>query len=84
MYVQARPLFHRALEDGNYNELVDIRLDNNYNPHEMARMVASAAASIRHSARKRPKMSQVKVFDEMPLREKKKNVLIQISTFFFF
>ncbi|PON67682.1 Mitogen-activated protein kinase kinase kinase [Parasponia andersonii] len=55
----ARPLLHRALEEGVYDELVDIRLENNYHPHEMARMVASAAASIRHSARKRPKMSQI-------------------------
>lgn len=55
----ARPLFQHALEDGIYDELVDPRLENNYNPREMARMVASAAASIRHSARKRPKMSQI-------------------------
>ncbi|KAM1047894.1 hypothetical protein FF1_027116 [Malus domestica] len=55
----ARPLLTRALEDNNYAELVDIRLDNNYNPNEMARMVACAAASIRHSARKRAKMSQI-------------------------
>lgn len=55
----ARPLLQRSMEDGIYEELVDPRLDNNYNPHEMARMIASAAASIRHSARKRPKMSQI-------------------------
>ncbi|CAN6680320.1 unnamed protein product [Malus baccata var. baccata] len=55
----ARPLLTRSLEDGNYTELVDIGLDNNYNPQEMARMVACAAASIRHSAKKRPKMSQI-------------------------
>lgn len=48
-----------ALEDGNYDELVDPRLERNYPTHEMARMVACAAAAIRHSARKRPKMSQV-------------------------
>ncbi|KAM5576189.1 proline-rich receptor-like protein kinase PERK4 [Rosa sericea] len=55
----ARPLLTRALEDGNYTELVDIRLDNTYNGQEMARMVACAAASIRHSAKRRPKMSQI-------------------------
>lgn len=59
MITQARPLLTRALEDGNYTELVDIRLDNTYNSQEMARMVACAAASIRHSAKRRPKMSQV-------------------------
>ena len=55
----ARPLMAKALEDGNYSELVDPRLENNYNPQEMARMVASAASSVRHSARRRPKMSQI-------------------------
>ncbi|EEF40848.1 proline-rich receptor-like protein kinase PERK4 [Ricinus communis] len=55
----ARPLLNQSLEDGNYNELADFRLENNYNPEEMQRMVACAAASIRHSARKRPRMSQI-------------------------
>lgn len=55
----ARSLMAQALEDGNYSELVDQRLDNSYDPNEMSSMVASAAASIRHSARKRPKMSQI-------------------------
>ncbi|XWS33749.1 hypothetical protein CRYUN_Cryun22dG0110200 [Craigia yunnanensis] len=55
----ARPLLARALEDGNHDHLVDARLELNYNLHEMQRMVACAAASIRHSARKRPKMSQI-------------------------
>ncbi|KAL1216000.1 Proline-rich receptor-like protein kinase PERK4 [Cardamine amara subsp. amara] len=55
----ARPLMAKALEDGNFNELADARLEGNYNPQEMARMVTCAAASIRHSGRKRPKMSQI-------------------------
>ncbi|XP_031250766.1 proline-rich receptor-like protein kinase PERK5 [Pistacia vera] len=55
----ARPLCMRSLEDGNFNELADPYLERNYPVHEMARMVASAAASIRHSARRRPKMSQI-------------------------
>lgn len=55
----ARPVLTQAIDDGNYNELVDPRLENNFNPHEMARMVACASASIRHSAKKRPKMSQI-------------------------
>lgn len=55
----ARPILARSLEDGNYEELVDPRLEDKYNPQEMARMVACAAASIRHSARRRPKMSQI-------------------------
>ncbi|KAJ4842043.1 Proline-rich receptor-like protein kinase perk4 [Turnera subulata] len=55
----ARPLLTQALEQGIYAELADIRLDNNFNTEEMRRMVACAAASIRHSAKKRPKMSQI-------------------------
>lgn len=47
------------MNEGNYNELADPRLESNFVPQEMARMVACAAASIRHSARLRPKMSEV-------------------------
>lgn len=60
---QARPLLSSAMENGNYDELVDPRLEDNYIPNEMARMVACAAASIRHSARRRPKMSQVNLYE---------------------
>ncbi|KAH7572571.1 hypothetical protein JRO89_XS04G0276100 [Xanthoceras sorbifolium] len=56
---QARPQLNRALEDGNFDGLVDPRLQNNYNHSEMARMVACAAACVRHSARRRPRMSQI-------------------------
>ncbi|KAL0345234.1 UNVERIFIED_CONTAM: Proline-rich receptor-like protein kinase PERK1 [Sesamum radiatum] len=55
----ARPLLTRALEDGNFDTLVDQRLRNDHNHNEMARMVACAAACVRHSARRRPRMSQV-------------------------
>ncbi|KAK9670002.1 hypothetical protein RND81_13G169700 [Saponaria officinalis] len=55
----SRPLLAKALETGNYDELADPRLERNYNPQEMKRLVACAAASIRHSAKKRPKMSQI-------------------------
>ncbi|THU71601.1 hypothetical protein C4D60_Mb04t03170 [Musa balbisiana] len=55
----ARPLLARALADQNFDELVDPRLENNYDVGEMLRMAASAAASVRHSARRRPKMSQI-------------------------
>lgn len=46
-------------EDGNFGELVDPFLEGNYNPQELKRMAACAASSIRHSAKKRSKMSQV-------------------------
>lgn len=56
---QARPLLTQALAEENYDELVDPRLEGNFSPMEMARMIACAAASVRHSAKRRPKMSQV-------------------------
>ncbi|GLT80003.1 hypothetical protein SLA2020_514660 [Shorea laevis] len=55
----ARPLMAQAQVDGNYDQLADPRLERRYNPNEMACMVTCAAASIRHSAKKRPKMSQI-------------------------
>ncbi|XP_076953995.1 proline-rich receptor-like protein kinase PERK15 [Bidens hawaiensis] len=55
----ARPLLTRALEDGNFDSIVDPRLPQDYNRNEMARMVSCAAVCVRHSARRRPKMSQV-------------------------
>ncbi|KAI4295534.1 hypothetical protein L6164_035573 [Bauhinia variegata] len=55
----ARPLCINAMETGNFEGLVDPRLEKNYDRNEMARMIACASASVRHSARKRPKMSQI-------------------------
>ncbi|KAG7016076.1 Proline-rich receptor-like protein kinase PERK8, partial [Cucurbita argyrosperma subsp. argyrosperma] len=55
----ARPLLAQAIEDENFEELVDPRLDNNYVDREMFRMIEAAAACVRHSAVKRPRMSQV-------------------------
>ncbi|XP_039118912.1 proline-rich receptor-like protein kinase PERK1 [Dioscorea cayenensis subsp. rotundata] len=55
----ARPLLTRALEDGNYDRLVDRRLGENYNRNKMKRMVACAAACVRDTAKYRPRMSQV-------------------------
>ncbi|KAG6490365.1 hypothetical protein ZIOFF_051661 [Zingiber officinale] len=55
----SKPVLTQALADKNFDELVDQRLENKYNVEEMTRMIASAGACVRHSARKRPKMSQV-------------------------
>ncbi|KAG9449944.1 hypothetical protein H6P81_009909 [Aristolochia fimbriata] len=55
----ARPLLIEALETGNFQELVDPRLRNNYDHNEMLRMIEAAAACVRHSAQKRPRMVQV-------------------------
>ena len=58
--VQARPILLNVVGEGaSYQELVDPRLENQYEHGEMLRMVTAAAACIRQSARKRPKMSQV-------------------------
>lgn len=58
--MQARPLCNKALENGILTGLVDIRLEDNYDKNELTRMIACAATSVRHSAKRRPKMSQVK------------------------
>ncbi|KAL0905513.1 hypothetical protein M5K25_023937 [Dendrobium thyrsiflorum] len=55
----ARPLMTRAMEDGYYGDLSDPRLGRNYNNKEMKQMIACAAACVRHSARRRPRMSLV-------------------------
>lgn len=57
---QATPIITTALAEGDYSELVDPRLQDNYVPQEMARMVACAGACIRRSSKRRPRMSQVR------------------------
>ncbi|KAJ6725608.1 PROLINE-RICH RECEPTOR-LIKE PROTEIN KINASE PERK4 [Salix purpurea] len=55
----ARPLLIHALETGELGELVDPRLEKHYVESELFRMVETAAACVRHSAPKRPRMMQV-------------------------
>ncbi|KAK6912072.1 Serine-threonine/tyrosine-protein kinase, catalytic domain [Dillenia turbinata] len=55
----ARHLLPQALENGKYEALIDPQLQNDYDSSEMTRMIGCAAACIRHSARLRPRMSQV-------------------------
>ncbi|XP_052175112.1 proline-rich receptor-like protein kinase PERK1 isoform X2 [Diospyros lotus] len=55
----ARPLLRQALEDGNFSELADPRLQDKYDPAEMMRVVACAAVCVRHLAQRRPRMSQI-------------------------
>ncbi|XP_078175310.1 proline-rich receptor-like protein kinase PERK15 [Carex rostrata] len=55
----ARPLLLEALVDNNYNDIVDPRLANNYNLHEMNLIIACASACVRQSPQARPPMSQV-------------------------
>ncbi|CAI9286773.1 unnamed protein product [Lactuca saligna] len=55
----AEPTLMQASEGGTYEQMVDPILRGNYNRDEMHRMVACAAACLRHAAKKRPKMSQI-------------------------
>ncbi|GLJ16827.1 hypothetical protein SUGI_0289930 [Cryptomeria japonica] len=55
----ARPLLSHALEEGNFEALVDPRLEKNFDRGEMFRMIEAAAACVRHSAQRRPQMGQV-------------------------
>lgn len=58
-YIQSRPLLNRAIENQEFDELVDPRLDGNFDDMEMFQVIEAAAACIRHSAARRPKMGQV-------------------------
>ncbi|ONL95704.1 Proline-rich receptor-like protein kinase PERK4 [Zea mays] len=55
----ARPLLARALSEDNFDELLDPRLENRVDRLELERMCSSAAAAVRHSAKRRPKMKQI-------------------------
>lgn len=55
----ARPLLTHALETGELEALVDPRLEKNYTESEILRMIEAAAACVRHSAVKRPRMGLV-------------------------
>ncbi|KAI4385172.1 hypothetical protein MLD38_003227 [Melastoma candidum] len=55
----SRPVLIRALETGDVSEVVDPRLEKHYVETELLRMIEAAAACIRHSATKRPRMAQV-------------------------
>lgn len=62
----ARPLLTHALDAGELGGLVDPRLENNYIDNEIFLMIEAAAACVRHSAAKRPRMGQiVRAFDGM-------------------
>lgn len=56
---QARPLLSHALETEDFEVLVDPMLGMNFVANEMFRMIEAAAACVRHSASKRPRMGQV-------------------------
>ncbi|KAH9603703.1 hypothetical protein KSS87_007454 [Heliosperma pusillum] len=55
----ARPLISRAMEEGVFDGLVDPRLEGQFDRQEMLRLIACAGSSVKHSAKRRPKMSQI-------------------------
>ncbi|RZB99299.1 Proline-rich receptor-like protein kinase PERK12 [Glycine soja] len=55
----ARPLLLRAIETRDFSDLIDPRLKKHFVENEMLRMVEVAAACVRHSAPRRPRMVQV-------------------------
>ncbi|GMH26203.1 hypothetical protein Nepgr_028046 [Nepenthes gracilis] len=62
----ARPWLSHALETGKFEGLVDPRLGKNYVESEVFRMIEAAAACVRHSSTKRPRMRQVvRAFDSI-------------------
>ncbi|KAI4373312.1 hypothetical protein MLD38_011448 [Melastoma candidum] len=62
----ARPLLSQALENEDCGGLVDPRLESNYVEPELFQLIEAAAACVRHSAAKRPRMGQVvRAFDTL-------------------
>ncbi|XP_057961533.1 proline-rich receptor-like protein kinase PERK9 [Malania oleifera] len=62
----ARPLLNHALDNEVFEDLADPRFEKNYVQSEMFQMIEAAAACVRHSAAKRPRMGQVaRAFDSI-------------------
>ncbi|XP_030449591.1 proline-rich receptor-like protein kinase PERK9 [Syzygium oleosum] len=62
----ARPLLSHALDNEEFEALADPKLERNYVEAEIFRMMEAAAACVRHSAAKRPRMGQiVRAFDSL-------------------
>lgn len=62
----ARPLLSHVLDNEEFEGLADPKLERNYVEAEMFRMMEAAAACVRHSAAKRPRMGQiVRAFDSL-------------------
>ncbi|KAF2312788.1 hypothetical protein GH714_040045 [Hevea brasiliensis] len=63
----ARPLLGHALANEEFDGWVDPRLEKNYDESEMFRMIEAAAACVRHSAARRPRMGQAKEYAKKKL-----------------
>ncbi|XP_002516048.2 proline-rich receptor-like protein kinase PERK15 [Ricinus communis] len=55
----AKTRLRQALNNGNYGDLVDPKLQNEYDYLDMTRMIFCAAACVRNTPNHRPRMSQV-------------------------
>jgi len=60
-------LLTQALEDGNFDVIVDPKLNKDYVTEEMTQMIACSAACVHPSARQRPRMTQVHCLVESTL-----------------
>lgn len=79
--LQARPHLLHALETGEFDGLIDPRLGKQYVESEMFRMIEAAAACVRHSAPKRPRMVQVNLIPfKTPLHFNKLILKLQFSS----
>ncbi|VVA36464.1 PREDICTED: proline-rich receptor [Prunus dulcis] len=66
----ARPLLSYALDNEEFEGVVDPKLGKNYIESEMFRMIEIAAACVRHSSAKRPRMGQVvRAFDSLAVSD---------------
>ncbi|KAG2376848.1 Proline-rich receptor-like protein [Vigna angularis] len=64
--VEARPLLSHSIDTEEFSSLADPRLEKNYIESELYCMIEVAAACVRHSASKRPRMGQVvRAFDSL-------------------
>ncbi|XP_027343294.1 proline-rich receptor-like protein kinase PERK9 [Abrus precatorius] len=62
----ARPLLSHALDSEEFESLIDPKLEKNYVESEMFCMIEVAAACVRYSSAKRPRMGQVvRAFDSL-------------------
>lgn len=59
VYMQARPVLAQISSEEALREVADPSLNGAYDVQEMMRMMEAAAACVRHSANKRPRMGQV-------------------------
>jgi len=77
----AKPLLKTALEEENFNSLVDPLIQYCFKHTEMSRMVYCVATCVRTSARRRPKMSMVvrALEGNMPLTDLSEGIIADIS-----